>query len=121
MRFLLFLSLLLTCQFLPKTQSAPVAILLSTSKFFFNYRMSANVFSLMNLLRDQGFGNSEMLTLVPEMVTSNPRNNAPGSVSVIDGSITPNIAVDNIIDYRYEDVSVRGFLNILRGRYLRKV
>jgi glycosylphosphatidylinositol transamidase (GPIT) subunit GPI8 len=75
----------------------------------------------MNLLRDQGFGNSEMLTLVPEMVTSNPRNNAPGSVSVIDGSITPNIAVDNIIDYRYEDVSVRGFLNILRGRYLRKV
>lgn len=101
--------------------SSPVVVLLSTSKFFFNYRMSANVFNFMQFLREQGFGNPDILSLVPEMITSNPRNNAPGYVSLIDGTNKPNVAIDSMIDYRYEDVSVTSFLNIMRGRYPRRV
>lgn len=76
------------------------AILLSTSKFWFNYRQATNVLMIYQTLKKYGVKDEDILLLIPENTACNSRNNEPGIVSPYDGSSTPNLFRDIEIDYK---------------------
>ncbi|KRX00518.1 hypothetical protein PPERSA_06161 [Pseudocohnilembus persalinus] len=68
-------------------------------------------------LRNYGFNDENILLLIPENTSCNPRNPVPGQVSPYDNKYEPNLFRNIEVDYKHSDVEVKSFFNILRGRY----
>lgn len=68
-------------------------------------------------LKDYGVKDEDILLLIPENIACNSRNNDPGIISPFDGSSLPNLFRNIEVDYKLNDVEVKSFSNILRGRY----
>jgi glycosylphosphatidylinositol transamidase (GPIT) subunit GPI8 len=60
---------------------------------------------------------SKILLFLPESTACNSQNNDPGVVSPFDGSSQPNLYRNVEIDFVRDDVNVRTFSEVLRGRY----
>ena len=53
-------------------------IILSSSKFFFNYRHSGDTLVLYRYLKNRGISDDKILLMLPENHACNPRNKFPG-------------------------------------------
>ncbi|KAH0556062.1 glycosylphosphatidylinositol anchor biosynthesis [Trichoglossum hirsutum] len=92
------------------------AVLVSTSRFWFNYRHLANVLSLYRTVKRLGIPDSQIILMLPDDMACNPRNAFPGTVyNNADRAL--DLYGDNIeVDYRGYEVTVENFIRLLTDR-----
>ncbi|CAH6721140.1 GPI-anchor transamidase [[Candida] jaroonii] len=93
------------------------AVLVSTSRFWFNYRHIANVLSLYRTVKRMGIPDSQIILMLPDDIACNPRNAAPGTVfNNMNQAI--DLYGDSIeVDYRGYEVTVENFIRLLTDRW----
>lgn len=93
------------------------AVLVSTSRYWFNYRHSANVLSMYRTVKRLGIPDSQIVLMLAEDIACNPRNAHAGQV-FNSKSHAINLYGDEIeVDYRGAEVTVETFLRVLTGRH----
>ncbi|MCJ1310614.1 glycosylphosphatidylinositol anchor biosynthesis [Agyrium rufum] len=112
-------ALLTLCALLPiitATHTSNWAVLVSTSRFWFNYRHLANVLSLYRTVKRLGIPDSQIILMLPDDMACNPRNAFPGTVyNNADRAL--DLYGDNIeVDYRGYEVTVENFIRLLTDR-----
>lgn len=116
-----FLAVLLgACALLSTTFAAHTsnwAVLVSTSRFWFNYRHLSNTLSLYRTVKRLGIPDSQILLLLPDDMACNPRNAFPGTVySNADRHM--DLYGENVeVDYRGYEVTVENFIRLLTDRW----
>ncbi|KAI3387021.1 hypothetical protein SNEBB_000290 [Seison nebaliae] len=99
-----------------KTHTNNWAVLIDTSRFWFNYRHVANVLSIYHSVKRLGIPDSNIILMVADDVACNARNTKPATVF---NNMNQQIDVfgnDAQIDYRGEEVTVKNFIRVLTGR-----
>jgi phosphatidylinositol glycan class K len=93
----------------------------STSRYWFNYRHTANTLSLYHTIKSLGIPDSQILLMLPDEYACNARNTLPAAMyntaSTPGGERMNLYARDIEVDYRGEEVSVESFLRLLTGRH----
>lgn len=93
------------------------AVLVSTSKYWYNYRHSANVLSIYRSIKRLGIDDSHIILMLADDVACDPRNPWPGTIF---NSAHHHINVygsDAEVDYRGDQVTVDNFFRLLTGRH----
>ncbi|KAL2754245.1 hypothetical protein ACRALDRAFT_1063143 [Sodiomyces alcalophilus JCM 7366] len=92
------------------------AVLVGTSRFWFNYRHMSNVLSIYRTVKRLGIPDSQIILMLPDDMACNPRNAFPGTVySNSDRAV--DLYGDNIeVDYRGYEVTVENFIRLLTDR-----
>ncbi|KAJ1659428.1 glycosylphosphatidylinositol anchor biosynthesis [Dispira simplex] len=92
------------------------AVLVSTSRFWFNYRHMANALSMYRTVKRLGIPDSQIILMLADDIACNPRNKVPATV-YDHPSKHIDLYGDNIeVDYRGYDVTVENFIRLLTGR-----
>ncbi|KAM9891347.1 hypothetical protein OXX79_010785 [Metschnikowia pulcherrima] len=93
------------------------AVLVSTSRFWFNYRHMANTLSLYRTVKRLGIPDSQIILMLADDIACNPRNAFPGTVfNNMDQAI--DLYGDDIeVDYRGYEVTVENFIRLLTDRW----
>lgn len=93
------------------------AVLVSTSRFWFNYRHMANTLSLYRTVKRLGIPDSQIILMLADDIACNPRNAFPGTIfNNMDQAI--DLYGDDIeVDYRGYDVTVESFIRLLTDRW----
>ena len=92
------------------------AVLVCTSRFWFNYRHLANVLSIYRTVKRLGIPDSQIIMMLPDDMACNPRNAFPGTVYSNSGRVV-DLYGDNIeVDYRGYEVTVESFIRLLTDR-----
>ncbi len=93
------------------------AVLVSTSRFWFNYRHMANALSMYRTVKRLGIPDSQIILMLSDDVACNPRNSFPGVVyNNKDRAL--DLYGDNIeVDYRGYEVTVENFIRLLTDRW----
>jgi phosphatidylinositol glycan class K len=117
MRYILYL-LLASCVLCGEPPTDNVFyILLSSSKFFFNYRHTGNTLALYHHLKRMGVTDDRIILMLPENHACNARNAFPGTLH-FEVETRENLYCDDIeIDYKGDDLTFESILNLFRGRY----
>ncbi|KAK9472235.1 peptidase C13 family-domain-containing protein [Dipodascopsis tothii] len=92
------------------------AVIVSTSRFWFNYRHLANALSMYRTVKRLGIPDSQIILMLADDVACNPRNTFPGTVyNNADRAL--DLYGSNIeVDYRGYEVTVEKFLRVLTNR-----
>jgi len=93
------------------------AVIVSTSRYWFNYRHSANALSFYRSVKRLGIPDSQILLFLADDHACNARNMFRPSIfseSSHDIDLYPR---DIEVDYRGTDVNVQSFLRLLTGRH----
>ena len=92
-------------------------IILSSSKFYFNYRHSGDTMGLYVYLKSKGIQDDHILLMLPENHACNARNKYPGVV-YFQLENNKNFYCDDVeVDYKSDDLTFESILNLFRGRY----
>ncbi|KAI0391397.1 peptidase C13 family-domain-containing protein [Xylariaceae sp. FL0594] len=92
------------------------AVLVGTSRFWFNYRHLANVLSMYRTVKRLGIPDSQIILMLPDDMACNPRNAFPGTV-YSNANRAVDLYGDNIeVDYRGYEVTVENFIRLLTDR-----
>lgn len=93
------------------------AVLVSTSRFWFNYRHMANVLSLYRTVKRLGIPDSQIILMLSDDIACNPRNAFPGTV--FNNQDQGFDLYGNLIevDYRGYEVTVENFVRLLTDRW----
>ncbi|KAK9355176.1 peptidase C13 family-domain-containing protein [Lipomyces doorenjongii] len=96
------------------------AVLVSTSRFWFNYRHLANALSMYRTVKRLGIPDSQIILMLADDVACNPRNAFPGTVyNNADRAL--DLYSNNIeVDYRGYEVTVDTFLRVLTDKVDRR-
>ncbi|KAL4913536.1 peptidase C13 family-domain-containing protein [Aspergillus aurantiobrunneus] len=115
-RALPFLLFVLFAALVSSEHTSNWAVLVATSRFWFNYRHLANVLSLYRTVKRLGIPDSQIILMLPDDMACNPRNAFPGTVySNADRAV--DLYGDNIeVDYRGYEVTVENFIRLLTDR-----
>ncbi|KAG2696679.1 hypothetical protein I3843_07G069000 [Carya illinoinensis] len=123
---LLLLFLLLDCNFsncLADTSSEATmhtnnwAVLVCTSRFWFNYRHMANTLSLYRTVKRLGIPDERIILMLADDMACNARNKYPAQVFNNENHKL-NLYGDNVeVDYRGYEVTVENFFRVLTGRH----
>ncbi|KAG5682648.1 hypothetical protein PVAND_011987 [Polypedilum vanderplanki] len=92
------------------------AVLVDTSRFWFNYRHVANVLSIYRSVKRLGIPDSQIILMVADDMACNSRNPRPATVF---NNMNQQINVygnDVEVDYRGYEVTVENFVRLLTGR-----
>jgi GPI-anchor transamidase subunit K len=93
------------------------AVLISTSRFWFNYRHLSNTLSLYRTVKRLGIPDSQILLLLPDDMACNPRNAFPGTV-YSNADRRMDLYGENVeVDYRGYEVTVENFIRLLTDRW----
>jgi hypothetical protein len=109
----------------PLLHTSNYAVIVSSSRYWFNYRHAANALSIYQLLRWYGFSNENIILMIADEYAVNPRNPAKNKMYNTAATTTTttkgarrkrsSLHTDDIeIDYRGEDV-VSGFFAVICG------
>lgn len=114
------------------THTSNWAVLVSTSRFWFNYRHLANVLSMYRTVKRLGIPDSQIILMLPDDMACNPRNSFPGTVfndksrlldlyddkGTGDGTDEQKEGMGGIeVDYRGNEVTVENFIRLLTDRW----
>ncbi|KAJ2158451.1 glycosylphosphatidylinositol anchor biosynthesis [Coemansia sp. RSA 552] len=92
------------------------AVLVCTSRFWFNYRHMANTLSMYRTVKRMGIPDSHIILMLADDVACNPRNCFPAEVYDHPQKMT-DLYGDNVeVDYRGYEVTVENFIRLLTGR-----
>ncbi|XP_018025763.1 GPI-anchor transamidase-like [Hyalella azteca] len=92
------------------------AVLVDTSRFWFNYRHVANVLSMYRSVKRLGIPDSQILLMVADDMACNPRNPRPATVFNNAHQHINVYGEDVEVDYRGYEVTVENFVRLLTGR-----
>jgi GPI-anchor transamidase subunit K len=94
------------------------AILLCTSRYFFNYRHFVNALSVYKTIKDAGYTDDRIIFMnSDDDITCDARNPIPGQVnSDIGVNFFRNLSDHIELDYKGTEVTVDAFLRLLVGR-----
>lgn len=108
---------LLAAPFAAAEHTSNWAVLVGTSRFWFNYRHLANVLSLYRTVKRLGIPDSQIILMLPDDMACNPRNAFPGAVfNNADRAL--DLYGDNIeVDYRGYEVTVENFIRLMTDRW----
>lgn len=93
------------------------AVIVSTSRFWFNYRHMANALSMYRTVKRLGIPDSQIILMLSDDIACNPRNAFQGEVfNNADRQL--ELYGDNIkVDYRGYEVTVENFIRLLTDRW----
>lgn len=93
------------------------AVIVSTSRFWFNYRHMANAISMYRTVKRLGIPDSQIILMLSDDIACNPRNAFQGEVfNNADRQL--ELYGDNIkVDYRGYEVTVENFIRLLTDRW----
>merc|ERR1719229_1362130 len=92
------------------------AVLVDTSRFWFNYRHVANVLSVYRSVKRLGIPDSQIILMVADDMACNPRNPRPATVFNNQNQHIDVYGDDVEVDYRGYEVTVENFVRLLTGR-----
>lgn len=93
------------------------AVLVMTSRYWYNYRHGANVLTFYHTIKRLGIPDSQIILMMAEDIACNPRNNLPGRI-FNDQNHRVNLYGESVeVDYRGDEVSVDNFMRLLTGRH----
>ncbi|KAI6696028.1 hypothetical protein NL676_023738 [Syzygium grande] len=93
------------------------AVLVCTSRFWFNYRHMANTLSLYRTVKRLGIPDERIILMLADDMACNSRNNYPAQVFNNENHRL-NLYGDNVeVDYRGYEVTVENFFRVLTGRH----
>ena len=105
----------------PGNHTRNAAILVSSSRYWHNYRHVSNVLSLYDLLKNGGgFSDEDIILMIADDIPCdgrNPYRNAIYPQQARGGAGHSVYDADIEIDYRGTDVTVANFLRVLTGRH----
>lgn len=93
------------------------AVLVSTSRFWFNYRHMANVLSMYRTVKRLGIPDSQIILMLSDDVACNSRNLFPGSVFNNKDHALDLYGESVEVDYRGYEVTVENFIRLLTDRW----
>ena len=93
------------------------AVLVSTSRFWFNYRHMANVLSMYRTVKRLGIPDSQIILMLSDDLACNPRNLFPGSVFNNADRLLDLYGESVEVDYRGYEVTVENFIRLLTDRW----
>ncbi|GAX16499.1 phosphatidylinositol glycan, class K [Fistulifera solaris] len=92
------------------------AVIVSSSRYWFNYRHNANALTIYQFLKENGFRDENIILMLADEYAVNPRNvfknrilTTPEGPSLYDASTE--------VDYRGEDVTVSNLVHALTGHH----
>ncbi|BGP31935.1 hypothetical protein JCM10296v2_003714 [Rhodotorula toruloides] len=92
------------------------AVLVCTSRFWFNYRHMANTLAMYRTVKRLGIPDSQIILMLADDAACNPRNPFAGTV-YSNADRKTDLYGDRIeVDYKGEEVNVETFLRLLSGR-----
>ena len=92
------------------------AVLVDTSRFWFNYRHVTNVLSIYRSVKRLGIPDSQIILMIADDMACNPRNPRPATV-FNNANQNINVYGDDVeVDYRGYEVTVENFIRVLTGR-----
>ena len=92
-------------------------MILSASKFYFNYRHSLNTMIFYQYLKSKGITDDHIMLMLPTDHACNPRNAFPGTLYGQRDHTKNWVCEDMEVDYKAEDLTADTILNMMRGRY----
>lgn len=93
------------------------AVLVSTSRFWFNYRHIANVLGVYRTVKRLGIPDHQIILMLPDDIACNSRNAFPGTV-FDNAKREIDLYGENIeVDYRGYEVTVSNFMKLITGRH----
>lgn len=93
------------------------AVLVCTSRYWFNYRHMANTLSLYRTVKRLGIPDERIILMLADDIACNPRNKYPAKVFNNENHKI-NLYGDNVeVDYRGYEVTVENLLRVLTGRH----
>ncbi|KIY69994.1 hypothetical protein CYLTODRAFT_348426 [Cylindrobasidium torrendii FP15055 ss-10] len=91
------------------------AVLISASKYWFNYRHMSNTLALYRTVKRLGIPDSNIIMMLADDAACNPRNRDAANVYPSPGGV--DLYGDNIeVDYRGYEVTVENVIRLLTGR-----
>ncbi|VEL25589.1 unnamed protein product [Protopolystoma xenopodis] len=92
------------------------AVIVDTSRFWFNYRHASNVLAFYRSIKRLGIPDSRIILMLADDAACNSRNPRPGTI--FHSAYKPiNLYGEDIeVDYRGYEVTVENFIRILTGR-----
>ena len=112
---LLFLLLLLSCAPLGALSPDSWAVLVSTSRFWFNYRHTADALSVYGVVRRLGLPDDRILLLLADDMSLSAKNAQGGRIFGVDGDRRSDLAQGAEVDGRGADVTPQRLLRLLAG------
>ncbi|KAI3648808.1 hypothetical protein MP228_006662 [Amoeboaphelidium protococcarum] len=97
------------------------AVLVCTSRFWFNYRHIANTLSFYRTVKRLGIPDSHIILMLADDVACNARNKYPGTIYNNADRRLDLYGEDVEVDYRGYEVTVENFLRVLTGRHEQNV
>lgn len=94
-----------------------VAIIVSSSRYWFNYRHVTNALSIYHLLKRGGITDDNIILMLADDMPCNQRNTYRGKIYPR-GTNNEDLMENVEIDYTGTDVTVDAFLRVLLGRHL---
>jgi phosphatidylinositol glycan class K len=121
LKFILCLIIILSLNFVVKSNESSKhtnnwAIIVDTSRFWFNYRHAANVLSIYRSVKRLGIPDSHIILMLSDDMACNPRNPRPGTVFNNENENIDVYGDDIEVDYRGNEVTVKNFIRVLTGR-----
>ncbi|CDH53518.1 er membrane glycoprotein subunit of theglycosylphosphatidylinositol transamidase complex [Lichtheimia corymbifera JMRC:FSU:9682] len=92
------------------------AVLVCTSRFWFNYRHIANTLSMYRTVKRLGIPDSNIILMLADDVSCNPRNKYPATVYNNAARVLDLYGENVEVDYRGYEVTVENFIRMLTGR-----
>ncbi|KAI8904207.1 peptidase C13 family-domain-containing protein [Powellomyces hirtus] len=93
------------------------AVLVCTSRFWFNYRHIANTLSIYHTVKRLGIPDSNIILMLSDDVACNARNHFPATVYNNAGRFLDLYGRNIEVDYRGYEVTVENFIRLLTGRH----
>jgi GPI-anchor transamidase subunit K len=94
------------------------AVIVSTSRYWFNYRHNANALAVYHAVKRMGIPDENIILMLPDDQACDARNDRRAQMFNHERKDI-NLYEDIEVDYRGTDVNVERFLQVLRGRHHR--
>lgn len=93
------------------------AVLVSSSRFWFNYRHMANTLGMYRTIKRLGIPDSQIILMLSDDIACNARNAFPGTIFHNADRALDLYGDDIEVDYRGYEVTVENFIRLLTGRH----
>lgn len=93
------------------------ALIIDTSRFWFNYRHNSNALSLYHILKDRRYPDDRIILMLGENYACDPRNRFKGTIYNNMAKQTNLYRCDTKVDFTGYEVTVRNTLEILEGLF----
>jgi hypothetical protein len=91
------------------------AVLVCTSRYWYNYRHVSNTLSFYRTVKRLGIPDSNIILMLAEDAACNPRNPHPAEVFNHDAHALNVYGTDVEVDYRGDEATVENFVRVLTG------